>query len=428
MTAERANGVHPEGHDYHAPLLKRRSRVSGPDARVFVTPAKDVKDGYRPKTQPIPAGATELEAAFYCRKWAKELDDWRKKRAAQNPLPLKHDLGWLCDRYLTDPMSTFRNCREITRRGYEGCCKIIKADNGTDVIAALKGEDILKMHREWGKPVPVLGPDGKQLTDPWGNPVTRASKPQRQRHCIVMLRILAKHGVMIKADGYEYFRDLLSEMEFSVPKSREVYPERIEIERFVTQARKDGYHSVGRATLAQFELTERRIHIIGYWENRQWIPGWEWAGIDCRGENASWVIRYFQTKTSQVLREFDLKLVPELLAMLQEIPEEERWGPVIIAERKRGKGARQPWKDRHFAAVFRGIATRAGLPTDFWSMDMRAGAATEADTIPGVTPRRLQDALGHADLATQNRYRRAKQRNAGEVVKLRQAARTTREQ
>lgn len=428
MTAEKASGAYPEGHDYYAPLLKRRSRATGPDARVFVTPAKDVKDGYRPKTQAIPAAATELETAFYCRKWAKELEGWRKGRTEQKPLPTKHDLGWLCDRFLTDPTSTFRGCREITRRGYEWFCKIIKAENGTNIIADLTGADILKMHHEWGKPVPVLGPDEIQLIDPWGNLVTKASTPQRQRHLIVMLRILAKHGVMIKADGYEYFRDLLSEMEFPVPKARESYPTRKEVERFVAQAKADGYRSIARATLGQFELTERRIHIIGYWENKIWVPGWEWPRIDWRGPDASWKISYYQTKTTEVLRDYDLKLVPELLAMLQEIPEEERWGPVIIAERKRGKGLRQPWRSRHFSAVFRGIATRAGLPADWWSMDMRSGGVTEADRTDGITSRMIQDGAGHADIKTQDIYRREKQRNANKVVELRQAARTNRDE
>lgn len=428
MTADKASAASPDGHLLQAPYLKRRPRASGPDARVFVTPAKDVKDGYRPKTQPIPAAATELEAAFYCRKWAKELDDWRKGRTEQKPLPTRHDLGWLCDRFLTDPTSTFRGCREITRRGYEWFCKIIKAENGTKVIADLTGADILKMHHEWGKPVPVLGSDGKQLVNPWGNPVTKASTPQRQRHLIVQLRILAKHGVMIKADGYEYFRDLLSEMEFPVPKARKAYPTREEVERFVAQAKTDGYRSIAVATLGAFELTERRIHIIGYWENKLWVPGWEWARIDWRGPDASWKISYYQTKTTEVLRDYDLKKIPELLEMLQEIPEEERWGPVVIAERKRGKGLRQPWRSRHFSAVFRGIATRAGLPTDWWSMDMRSGAATEIDTIPEVTDRMFDDAGGWSDPNMKNRYRRNKVRNQGEVLTLRQAARPKREQ
>lgn len=51
---------------------------------------------------------------------------------------------------------------------------------------------------------------------------------------------------------------------------------------------------------------------------------------------------------------------------------------------------------------------------------MRTGGATEADAIPEVTDRMLQDGLGHSDPRTKERYRRQKQRNAQTVVALRQ--------
>jgi len=47
---------------------------------------------------------------------------------------------------------------------------------------------------------------------------------------------------------------------------------------------------------------------------------------------------------------------------------------------------------------------------------------SQADDTAGVTPRMMQDGAGHADLATQEIYRRGKQRNANKVVQLRQAA------
>lgn len=206
-------------------------------------------------------------------------------------------------------------------------------------------------------------------------------------------------------------------MEFPVPQPRGSAPTRDQVEKIVAQAKADGYRSIAITTLAQFELIERRIHIIGYWENKIWKPGWEWQGID----QTSWVIRYFQTKTGLVLREFDLKTVPELLALLQAVPEAERWGPVIIAERQRGKGIRRPWTENRYANTFRAIARRAGVPDTVWSMDMRAAGGTEADLL-GVTDRQLQDAFGHADPKTKDRYRREKPRNAQNVVDIRQAA------
>jgi len=65
---------------------------------------------------------------------------------------------------------------------------------------------------------------------------------------------------------------------------------------------------------------------------------------------------------------------------------------VIIAERKRKVDLRQPWNERHCAEIWREIARTAGIPDEVWSMDGRAGGATEADSTPGVSDRALQDA------------------------------------
>lgn len=415
-----ASGALPDYHDLHAPCLKRRPRATGPDARLFVAPAKDVKAGYLPKSIAIPATATELEAAKLCRGYWNDVLAWR---TANEVKVEAYTVGWLIGRYLTDDFSTFRKNREKTRKGYEANCRIIKATKGRVPLEMITGPDLLRWHDEWGNPRPVIGPDGQAVKDAWGNAVTEPEHPQRRRHLVVMLRILAKHAVLINAAGGKNLRDLLSEIEFPVPKARMTAPTREQVEAIVFQAKKDGYRSVAITTLAQFELIERRIHIIGYWENKQWKPGWEWQAIDWRGPNATWVIRYFQTKNDLVLREFDLKTVPELLALLKSIPEAERWGPVIIAERQRKTFVRQPWDETRYAVTFRKIARRAGIPDTVWSMDMRAAGGTEADLLPEVTDRMLQDGFGHADPKTKDRYRRLKQRNAGELVKLRQAAR-----
>ena len=103
------------------------------------------------------------------------------------------------------------------------------------------------------------------------------------------------------------------------------------------------------------------------------------------GADATRIISYYQTKTGLVLREFDLKAVPALWALLQEIPEAERWGAVIKAERQRKYKARplkEAWHARHYAGVFREIARRAGLPDHVWSMDMRAGGGHRGRPYP----------------------------------------------
>jgi hypothetical protein len=417
----KASGSLPTTSPLYAPCLKRRLRTNGNNARYFVVPARDVKAGYLPKTMTIPANFTEMEAAQACRKWWAELVAWRDQGEGK---AVSHTIGWLVDRYMNDPFSPYMRIKGKSRRGYDQNCRIIQATKGRVPLALVTGPDILRWHHEWGHPEPVIGDDGKPELDFKGNPVTRARHPSRQRAVVVMLRNLFTHAVLIGAPHAVRIREILSAIEFPTPKPRDVAATREQVTAFVKQAVADGYLSQAITTLAQFELMERRVHIIGYFENKQWRPGWVWQNIDHVGPTATWKIRYHQSKVGLVLREFDLNTTPELLALLKTIPEEHRVGPVIIMERQKRKDVRKPWEERYYAEVWRQIADRAGLPKNVTSMDMRASAATEADQTPGVTDRELQDAGGWNDSKTKDRYRREKQRNAQKVVALRQANRT----
>lgn len=294
----KASGDLPATSPLYAPCLKRRPRKGGADARYFVVPAKDVKAGYRPKTMTIPATFSEEEAALACRKWAGELVAWRDGGDTRSA---SHTVGWLVERFLNDEFSPFRTIREKSRRSYEQNCRAIQATKGRVPLTLITGPDILRWHKEWGHPKPVIGEDGKQVIDAWGNGVTAPEHPQRQRHMIVMLRILVKHAVLIDAPDAVCLRTLLSETEFAVPKAREVAASRDQVKKFVDQAVKDGYLSQAITTLAQYEFIERRVHIIGYFENKQWQPGWTWENIDWRGPEATWRIQYYQSKVGLVL-------------------------------------------------------------------------------------------------------------------------------
>lgn len=130
------------------------------------------------------------------------------------------------------------------------------------------------------------------------------------------------------------------------------------------------------------------------------------------------IITYDQTRTVRVLRQFDLKPVQRLLGLLQMTPKEQRQGPIIICE-----ATGEPWVKRRYQEKFRQIARAANVPDEVFSMDMRSGGATEADSIPDVSDRMLQDGGGWRDPHMPQRYRRQKQDNAQKVVVLRQAAR-----
>lgn len=402
---DRASGSLPPHDPLYAPGLKRRARANG-CALYWIPPAKDVKAGYPLKSMTIAAGTPELDAAAMCRGWWAELEAWR---AGKPEGPERYTIGWLVQRYLTDDASPYQGLRFRSQKNYLLNCREIEATLGKRRIDPVShgamwqprivGEDVWRWHKNWSTR------DGKPT-------------PGRARHLIVQFRSLISYAVTLGVPGARDLQAILSTMRFPTTPPRDVAPTWAQVMAVVDQAMKDGYLSVAITTLAQFELIERRTHIIGYWEGDQWRPGWVWSGI-----TKDWVITYFQTKRGRVLREFDLKRVPRLLELLQMVPEENRIGPVILCERTRLTHLRLPWKERHYMSVWRTIARRAGVPDEVWSMDMRAGGATEADAIPEVTDRQLKDAGGWSNETTRDRYRRSKPRNAGIVIDLRQKAR-----
>lgn len=400
---ERASGSLPDNHTLWAPGLKRRPRDGG-EARYWLPRPKDLKAGYRPRTVPLSTSLSEHELAAECRRLWQTLLAWRDSQGPQGQT--QNSIGWLIGRYQTDEFSTYHALRERTKTSYDQFCQVIGRSIGERLIdRQITGEAIRRFHRKWGQP------------DEFGIPTT----PARARHAIVMLRVLASYGVEIGVSGAIELRTLLSTMRFPTSAPREIAPTRTQVAAIAAAAIEAGYNSIALTTLAQFEFTERRTHIIGVWEgvgeDATWSYGWTWNNI-----TADWHVKYEQTKVGKVKRDYDLKDTPMLLDLLLDLhlqtPEEKRGRhPVVICET-----TGQPWRDRHYAEIFRMIARKAGVPDDVRSMDMRAGGATEAASIPGMTPMDIQAAGGWKDPSMASRYTRDGSGRARNVVKARQKA------
>jgi integrase len=413
----KASGAFPEEHPLYAPGLKWRARIGG-DVPYWMPPQKDIKKGYAPKSLTLDRNASQIEIAAACRRQWLDLENWRETR--DRPKVERVTIGWLIDRYQNDKLSPYHRKTAATRKNYDWNCKRIretigdrrldpKIENGQPMPRIL-GEDIRRWHFNWGKPVPALDENGQPIP---GEENMVLSCPSQARHLIMMLRTLISYAIELGVPGSVELRSRLSAMTFPAPAARQKAPTYPQVDAIVRKAEEMDLRSIAITTLAQFELMERRVHIIGQYEGDVWKPGWVWENV-----SFDWWIRYYQTKTVKTLREFDLKVIQRLLQLMQKTPKEDRKGPIIICERT-GK----PWTRRYYAEMFREVARAAGVPDDVWSMDMRAAGGTEADDIPDITPRMLQDGLGHADLDTQEIYRRGKQRNAQKVVEFRQKAR-----
>jgi integrase len=373
-----------ENPKQHSPGLKWRPRKDG-DVPYWVCPEKDIRAGYPIKSIPLPREWTQGEIDARCRQLWGALEDWRK---GQYQKPTQHSIRWLINRYQTDEFSPYRNLRPETQRGYAEFSRIIEDEIGTRLLGykpdrtpLISGEDVLRWYTAWAN-------EGRTLS--------------RAKHLIAHLRLLSSYAVVIGVPSATEVRALLKVLRFPAPPPRDVAPTRAQVMAIVEKAKELGWYSIAATTLAQYELIERRTHI---WQ-------WTWGQI-----TPDWRIVYFQNKKGAVRREFNLTTVQPLLALLQRTPKEMRLEgvPVILNDR-----TEEPWRRRYYAVVFRDVARAAGVPDSVWSMDMRAGGATEADATSGVTDRMLQDAGGWKTASMRDRYRRDKSRNAENVVDLRQ--------
>jgi hypothetical protein len=368
---------------------------------MWVPPSTAVKAGYIPKSLTLDPHASQLEIAETCRRQWRDLEDWRSGR----PKPVKMTIGWLIDRYLNDPTSPFQRVKPDTQQSYRWECKRIRDTVGDMRLDPKMDNGILVPRR--------TGEDFRKWFHNWGHPQKGRPTPSRATHCIAMLRILIGYYVAIGGLGAVQLRDILSEMRFEKPPARGQSITREQVNALVTKAEELGFRSIAIATLAQYELIERRAHIIGQWYGGTWDDGWRWECV-----SPDWVISYYQTKKGRRLRQYDLKPIQRLLGMMQATPRELRKGPIIICET-----SGLPWVKRRYQQTFRKIARAAGVPDDVFSMDMRSGGATEADSIHGISDRMLQDSGGWQDPKMAHRYRRRTQDNAQKVLELRQATR-----
>ena len=90
--------------------------------------------------------------------------------------------------------------------------------------------------------------------------------------------------------------------------------------------------------------------------------------------------------------EFDLSSYSLLLPLLEAVPHDQRTGAIVKGEHG------LPIRERSYRKWFRQIARAAGIPDAVWSMDSRAGGATEAEQA-GAEIDAIQGALTHSKKA-----------------------------
>jgi integrase len=110
--------------------------------------------------------------------------------------------------------------------------------------------------------------------------------------------------------------------------------------------------------------------------------------------------------------EFDLTRYSLLYPLLQAVPHEKRVGAMVRGEHG------LPVRERSYRKWFRQIARAAGIPDEVWSMDSRAGGATEAEEA-GAPTDAIQGTMMHEDDEMTRRYIRRRAKKIADVAEAR---------
>lgn len=387
-----------------APGRKVMVRKGGRRDAYWVARADAVKAGYSPRTVRLTDDPGEIEApaevAARCRvMWAEMLEFLAGRgRSTGTAFPVG-TVGWLLERYQADKEGPHWRVRAVTREGYDKSIAIVGSTVGARRLDAVTGRDLWRWFLQWAR------------ADEAGN----LRNHRRAYGCIQVLRVAAKYGVAERIPAAVGFRQILSAVEFPVPRRRGHAMTREQAVAIVSKAVDMGEFGVALGVALQFGCALRQKDVIGEWEKtpdggRRWARGLLW------GEHVSpaLVLRKPTSKSKgSKIAEHDLKLIPIARAEIERIPVESRIGPVVRDERT-GK----PFLQREYAHRFRAVARSAGVPDEVWSMDARAGAITEAHEA-GASIEDAMAAATHTEAATNLGYRRSQIEASNRVARAR---------
>lgn len=371
------------------PGLKIKKNKDGSLRYYWEARTDAVKLGYKPSSIRLHYEC-ENQRAARCRVLQAEMLAWL---AAGNQFPARRydgTIGSLAALFTSDEDSPYRGCKWNTQRLYDQGSKIIKATVGARAVRELVGTDFQRWHRNWASP-PAEG---------------KSPRLYRAKHTMDFARRIIAYGVTcgyvdcIRADR------ILEKLRFPSPPPRKemMLPEHVTAIR--KKAHEIGLPSVALATAFQFDLAMRQKDVIGEWlsiedgtaggiifKNTRWANGLSWADI-----GTDMILRKDHIKTGFEC-EYDLALAPNVLAEIEITGR--RVGPLIISET-----TGEPYRHTKYAETFRKVATAAGIPSNVWSMDARAGAISEAYAA-GASDTDVQKHAGHTNPQTSARYNRS---------------------
>ena len=365
-------------------------KVPSRDLFYWRAPRKYIAAGYTSAPTRLPGrqgDGLDAERASLCRQLTIEMLRWYEN---DEPKVAPGTWGWLIARYKSDEYSPFQEVAEKTRKGYLERLSIWEEGIG----AALVADTDFPTVKRWQK---AMIDNGRSLDH-----IAR-----QFRH----LRIVARYGILIEAEGVDRVQAVLGNMRFTAAKPRSQAPTQAQIEAVIAAADADGATAYALGLSFQWWLALRPGDVIGRVEGKRWAGGLTW---DMFSEGCT-ILTKIPNKTAKRMPqaiEWDLTPLADLRRRIMAIPADQRIGPVV----KKSDGS--PFTARHWSSLFRRYAGKAGLPAEICSMDVRAGAITDAKTH-GATPLQMQHQANHSTGKTTERYVRARSETANQVIALR---------
>lgn len=392
-----------------APGLKSRPRSNGTTAHYWVASAvaRDAA-GYPLKT--VRVHGTDDEIALRCQILTDELKEWLAGKGIGTTPEYDGTLKSVIRLYQQTKESPYLEIKSNTRSMYDESLTLLETSVGARRLEKVTGLDIRRWYQNFKEPAA----DGKPER------VRRAYKAMQ------LLRIVIGFGVVLNITECFRLKTVLEEMRFTVPKARTDALTFEQAQAICSKALEMDLPSIAVAQAFQFELTLRQIDVIGRWEKiddpksggivdrgQRWRDGLLWSDIDESG-----LLTKFTSKTGQEA-EHDTTAYPFLRSMIDLVPQEKRFGPIIRCE-----ATGLPYRYRHFADVWRDVATKAGVPKNVWNRDSRAGGITEGSDS-GADIEHLRHHANHSNVQMTMRYNRKtleKTRNVAELRVIHRAA------
>lgn len=323
--------------------------------------------------------------------------------------------------YRQHTQSPYSEVAPNTRKTYEDSLKVIEGV-GARLVQNVTVADVKRWYKQWRKPAKE---GAKERIDRAHNAVAQFravlhfcySLGAKFDACGALERRLVDGKVRFERRGARE-QEMTYQLAFAfIKKSLELG------EAAVIPADRALAMAIG--TAAQFELALRQGDVIGKWVKS--VPDTPHAEYDGEGEMWTGPFRWdnipgwrFRLKTSKTkgATGFLLSDYPLLFPLLERVPHPERAGAIVKGEHG------LPVRERSYRKWWRQIARAAGIPDEVWSMDARAGAATEAEEA-GVDTKIISDLLTHTQKTTTERYIRRRERANAEVAKARAEHRKT---